>query len=445
LSSSSRWREPVSPQTRRISIGSLTSVNYEFELEGDELQAEIQRFAEMKPHPMSMQDILSMEDIISAARFIYNEVPIRYAERIRAIEALDDWQSCPDLVEVHRRHIEVFREIRLVRNVPRKASFSDPASMMAFNEVVEKAASLQADVHLRLALAMHRLHKERPEKWTSVFVDHWLDDFLLNWIGSELLLSQYRACASWRPTGVIDTECDVAQVCREVAVQMQEMCRDLIGRVPTIVVESHSAAGDDRGAPKFSYIPGFLKYILQEIVKNACRATIDAAPNHNWLAKRKIKIIVCANHKEVAIRISDRARGIPFEVGAQVWSYMYSTGRKVTKLREGSESDKGKIDVEGATPLAGYGLGLPLSRLYARYLGGSLGLVSWPGYGTDVHLFLPRPDKELREVVPDHEADGVQGEWSRSCAEDLFADQLRKGDDRVKDFVNWVFDDTKKR
>ena len=31
----------------------------------------------------------------------------------------------------------------------------------------------------------------------------------------------------------------------------------------------------------------------------------------------------------------------------------------------------------------GYGIGLPLSRLHARYLGGSLDLVSLPGYGVD--------------------------------------------------------------
>jgi pyruvate dehydrogenase kinase 2/3/4 len=40
--------------------------------------------------------------------------------------------------------------------------------------------------------------------------------------------------------------------------------------------------------------------------------------------------------------------------------------------------------------LAGYGYGLPLSRLYARYFGGDLQIISMEGYGTDAYLHISR-------------------------------------------------------
>jgi len=40
--------------------------------------------------------------------------------------------------------------------------------------------------------------------------------------------------------------------------------------------------------------------------------------------------------------------------------------------------------------MAGFGYGLPISRLYAQYFGGDLKLISMEGYGTDVYLHLNR-------------------------------------------------------
>ncbi|CAI5965918.1 unnamed protein product [Closterium sp. NIES-64] len=48
---------------------------------------------------------------------------------------------------------------------------------------------------------------------------------------------------------------------------------------------------------------------------------------------------------------------------------------------------------------AGYGYGLPISRLYARYFGGDLQVVSMEGYGTDVYLHLNRL-RNVQEPLP---------------------------------------------
>lgn len=45
-----------------------------------------------------------------------------------------------------------------------------------------------------------------------------------------------------------------------------------------------------------------------------------------------------------------------------------------------------------SSPMHGFGFGLPTSRAYAEYLGGSLTLESMQGIGTDVYLRLRHID-----------------------------------------------------
>jgi pyruvate dehydrogenase kinase 2/3/4 len=44
--------------------------------------------------------------------------------------------------------------------------------------------------------------------------------------------------------------------------------------------------------------------------------------------------------------------------------------------------------INNEAPLAGLGYGLPLSRVYCQYWGGSLNLMSMEGLGTDVYIHL---------------------------------------------------------
>lgn len=83
----------------------------------------------------------------------------------------------------------------------------------------------------------------------------------------------------------------------------------------------------------------------------------------------------------LAPKISDEGGGIPRRGLPKLFSYLYSTAENnLNELFNGGSN-------AGVT-MAGYGYGIPISRLYARYFGGDLQILSMEGYGECIHFFF---------------------------------------------------------
>ena len=94
-----------------------------------------------------------------------------------------------------------------------------------------------------------------------------------------------------------------------------------------------------------------------------------------------------------SFRFSDRGGGIHDSKMERIFDYAFTTA---------PEDDQQSTDQEGAFDnlvkaahlaavggaMSGYGFGLPTTKAYASFLGGSLEMVSLYGLGTDVYLKL---------------------------------------------------------
>merc|ERR1719499_2842671 len=95
-----------------------------------------------------------------------------------------------------------------------------------------------------------------------------------------------------------------------------------------------------------------------------------------------ITVVVVPGNSEVTIKISDEGGGIQRDSIDKIWLYSYTTAG-------GDQTQTTSVGQQVNSPVfAGYGYGLPLSRLYARYFGGDLKIVSMEGYGTDAYMYL---------------------------------------------------------
>jgi signal transduction histidine kinase len=154
------------------------------------------------------------------------------------------------------------------------------------------------------------------------------------------------------------------------------------GRWPEVIVDGDVDA-------TFVFIPAHLEYILQELYKNAFRATAEF--HRNDAALPPVRMTVCVNDSYITLRISDQGGGFPVSLTSKLWEYSYTSivpdEEDNASMFSVMTSDAPRMGV-----LAGLGFGLPMSRVYTEYLGGSLDIVGMHGYGSDVFLRVNRLD-----------------------------------------------------
>jgi pyruvate dehydrogenase kinase 2/3/4 len=186
--------------------------------------------------------------------------------------------------------------------------------------------------------------------------------------------------------GLVDTDCIVKEILEDAYRDASFLSQQHYTQSPELKIVC------PQDIRNFTYIPLHLYYIFFELLKNSLRAVIEFHKDKNELPC--IQAIIVKGAEDLSIKISDQGGGIPRSDWLSVNSYMFSTANKIPEL-----SISPTFDINNA-PLAGYGFGLPLSRLYAKYLGGDLQIISLENYGTDAYIHLKATAKDSSEVLP---------------------------------------------
>lgn len=226
--------------------------------------------------------------------------------------------------------------------------------------------------------------RKRQRMQIDSSIQSFLDRFYMSRIGIRMLIGQHIALTEQQHkshanyVGIICTKTNVKELAEEAIDNARFVCEDHYGLFDAPRVQL--VCGDDL---HFMYVPGHLSHMLFETLKNSLRAVVErhGADKEDFPVT---KVIVAEGKEDITIKISDEGGGIPRSAIPLVWTYMYTTVDQTPNL----DPDFDKSDFKA--PMAGFGYGLPISRLYARYFGGDLKLISMEGYGTDVYLHLNR-------------------------------------------------------
>jgi len=196
--------------------------------------------------------------------------------------------------------------------------------------------------------------------------------------------------------GSIEMNCDVGQIARDAAASAQYLCNEQYGDTPEVeIVLPATTAADGSGdgdAACFTYVPSHVYHILFELLKNSCRAVTEFHEDDDDVTELPaVKVIIMLGDDDLTIKVEDRGGGIEHAKTKELFTYFYSTATV-------DVYDQQVTDMSHA-PLAGFGYGLPVSRLYARYFGGDLNIMSVQGYGTDAYVHLcSTPEKAIEDL-----------------------------------------------
>ncbi|KAF5365097.1 hypothetical protein D9758_011005 [Tetrapyrgos nigripes] len=282
-----------------------------------------------------------------------------------------------------------------------------------FTGVLERIKSRHDPTVTTVAQGVLEWKKTQRQKRIGLDIQQFLDRFYLSRIGIRFLIGQHIALNTQEShedyVGIICTKANVHDIVQEAIENARFVCEDhyALTRSPPVQLICPRSLS-------FAYVPGHLSHIVFELLKNSLRAVVErvwreynaSSPKSPLMIPHDvedkfppIKVIVVEGKEDITIKISDEGGGIPRSAMGLIWTYMYTTmesgGLADLENEEGTEFHGSDFKA----PMAGFGYGLPLSRLYARYFGGDLRLISMDGFGTDVYIHLNRLSA-AREPLP---------------------------------------------
>ncbi|KAM9486044.1 pyruvate dehydrogenase (acetyl-transferring) kinase isozyme 1, mitochondrial isoform 2-T2 [Clarias gariepinus] len=332
----------------------------------------VDHYSRFSPSPLSMKQFIDFgsENACekTSFKFLREELPVRLANIMKEINLLPD-----NLLRTP--------SVRLVQS--------------CFTDAVIKILNRHNDVVPTMAQGVVE-YKEAygTDPITSQNMQYFLDRFYMSRISIRMLLNQHSLLfgrkvqtnpAHPKQIGSIDPNCHVSDVIKDAYENARNLCDRYYMNSPELKLEEFN--GNEPNKPiTVVYVPSHLYHMVFELFKNAMRATMELYGDDVEYPPVHVKVVL--GHEDLTVKVSDLGGGVPLRKIDRLFTYTYST------------APRPQMDTSRAAPLAGYGYGLPISRLYARYFQGELQLYSMEGHGTDAVIYIRALSTESIERLP---------------------------------------------
>ncbi|XP_034178230.1 pyruvate dehydrogenase kinase isoform X1 [Osmia lignaria lignaria] len=393
-------------------------------------------YSQFNPSPLSIKQFIDFG--LSACErksfiFLRKELPVRLANIMKEIHLLpDNLLKMPSMGIVNNLYATSFEDILQFEKVEVSESTLDK-----FCQTLVKIRNRHKDIVETMAQGVLELKESYDvDVQTENNIQYFLDRFLMSRISIRMLINQHTLLfgselnGHSRHVGSIDPSCDIISVVNDAYEKARLLCDQYYLASPELIVKQHNEQ-ERCSQIRIVYVPSHLFHMLFEIFKNSMRAVMEHSANSEY---PPIEVIVSRGKEDICVKITDRGGGIPRSQMDHLFKYMYSTAPRPSRTDDHT------------VPLAGYGYGLPVSRLYARYFHGDLVLQSCDGYGTDAIVYLKALSNEANELLPIFNKTSSKfyrtavssTDWSSQCGGGMATRQLRMSQDQGHKAVRGV-------
>uniref|UniRef100_A0A667ZCK5 Protein-serine/threonine kinase n=1 Tax=Myripristis murdjan TaxID=586833 RepID=A0A667ZCK5_9TELE len=355
---------------------------------------DVDYYSKFSPSPLSMKQFLDFGSENACERtsfsFLRQELPVRLANIMKEINLLpDNLLKTPSVRLVQSWYVQSFEEILEFKD----KNADDEKVTYDFTDAVINIRNRHNDVIPTMAQGVVE-YKEAygTDPVVSQNVQYFLDRFYMSRISIRMLLNQHSDnmllhikiyCHSCGCLSLLSVNTYLCLV--DAYENARTLCDRYYMNSPDLVLEEFNVA--EQGNPiTVVYVPSHLYHMVFELFKNAMRATMELYGDA--IEYPAIHAQVALGTEDLTVRVSDRGGGVPLRKIDRLFTYTYSTAPRPS------------MEASRAAPLAGYGYGLPISRLYARYFQGDLKLYSLEGYGTDAVIYIRALSTESIERLP---------------------------------------------
>lgn len=400
-------------------------------------------FAEQPLNKWTLQDLLQMQELTREERVwqVHETLKVGFARCVIHLQTLPfGFCDMPSIQKVTSDYITDFHELMLYEQRHSSKNFDDDEYFELQQNIHNRHRGTTIDVargvfefrrHLAGLFGSEiDLAACRTEIGVLRDIEHSLNEFFTNrctqrlvvqhvrslntgsaglggsnesmnelWFGDMNQMNDQHKANPKDMVGIVNTKTQPIRTLIEAYQAAKFICTRDFGAAPELLV--NGLEGEEflqnsaENQWEVAHVRTILFYVFYELMKNSARASLECSMdledkgsiNHSSIPPIRVTVpddfnSVGEELNPAVLKLADAGLGMSPPVLSKAWSYFFSSVKDYDIMSaEASDFDRG-------SPLAGYGFGLPISRVMARYFSGDLDMNSIPGMGTDVYVYL---------------------------------------------------------